>query len=83
MSRKVTMILEAAQQVPIKKQPLRVAAYCRVSTRHEEQHSTVWQPKSTTTPITFKAILIGHWSLCILTLHLEQTPINAPVIRDS
>ena len=37
MSRKVTMILEAAQQVPIKKQPLRVAAYCRVSTRHEEQ----------------------------------------------
>ena len=28
MSRKVTMILEAAQQVPIKKQPLRVAAYC-------------------------------------------------------
>ena len=41
MSRKVTMILEAAQQVPIKKQPLRVAAYCRVSTRHEEQQTLV------------------------------------------
>lgn len=82
MSRKVTMILEAAQQVPIKKQPLRVAPIA-VSAPDMRSSSTVWQPKSTTTPITFKAILIGHWSLCILTLHLEQTPINAPVIRSS
>lgn len=37
MSRKVTMIPDAAQQAPTEKRLLRVAAYCRVSTRHEEQ----------------------------------------------
>ena len=37
MPRKVTMILEATQQTPTEKRLLRVAAYCRVSTRHEEQ----------------------------------------------
>lgn len=41
MSRKVTMLLEAAQQAPIKKQLLRVAAYCRVSTKHEEQQHSL------------------------------------------
>lgn len=37
MSRKVTMLLKAAQRVPVEKQPLRVAAYCRVNTKHGEQ----------------------------------------------
>ena len=44
MSRKVTMILEATRQMPTEKQPLRVAAYCRVSTKYEEQqHSLATQ----------------------------------------
>lgn len=38
MSRKVTKILQARKYIPIKDQRLRVAAYCRVSTRHEEQY---------------------------------------------
>lgn len=44
MSRKATKIPEAARQVPAKNRPLRVAAYCRVSTKHEEQqHSLATQ----------------------------------------
>ncbi len=41
MPRKVTMIPEAAQQMPAEKRPLRVAAYCRVSTKHEEQQRSL------------------------------------------
>lgn len=41
MSRKVTMIPDAAQQAPTKKRLLRVAAYCRVSTKHEEQQQSL------------------------------------------
>ena len=37
MSRKVTKLPQASQYIPIEDQQLRVAAYCRVSTRHEEQ----------------------------------------------
>ena len=37
MSRKVVEILKAAQQTSGIDQQLRVAAYCRVSTKHEEQ----------------------------------------------
>lgn len=37
MPKRVTKIPKAAQQMPTEKRPLRVAAYCRVSTRHEEQ----------------------------------------------
>ena len=37
MSRKVTKMPQIQQDTPIEDQPLRVAAYCRVSTRHEEQ----------------------------------------------
>ena len=44
MRRKATKIPEAARQIPAEKRPLRVAAYCRVSTRHEEQqHSLATQ----------------------------------------
>lgn len=44
MPRKVAKIPESAKQVPTKKQPLRVSAYCRVSTKHEEQqHSLATQ----------------------------------------
>lgn len=38
MSRKVTKIAQMKQDIPIEAQRLRVAAYCRVSTRHEEQY---------------------------------------------
>ena len=38
MSRKVTKILQARKYIPIEDQRLRVAAYCRVSIRHEEQY---------------------------------------------
>lgn len=37
MSQKVTKNSQARQYIPIEDQRLRVAAYCRVSTRHEEQ----------------------------------------------
>lgn len=38
MSRKVTKIPQIQQDAPIEAQQLRVATYCRVSTRHEEQY---------------------------------------------
>ena len=41
MSRKVTKIPQTKQYVPIEDQRLRVAAYCRVSTRHEEQQHSL------------------------------------------
>lgn len=37
MSRKVTKITEDAQQAPAKEHLLRVVAYCRASTKHEDQ----------------------------------------------
>ena len=41
MSRKVPKILQARKYIPIEDQRLRVAAYCRVSTRHEEQYHSL------------------------------------------
>ena len=41
MSRKVTEIPQTKRDVPIKVQRLRVAVYCRVSTRHEEQRHSL------------------------------------------
>ena len=41
MSRKVTEIPQKKRDVPIEVRPLRVAAYCRVSTRHEEQYHSL------------------------------------------
>ena len=41
MSKKVTKIPETIRQEPIKGQQLRVAAYCRVSTQHEEQQRSL------------------------------------------
>ena len=41
MPKRVTKISKAAQQMPTEKRPLRVADYCRVSTRHEEQYHSL------------------------------------------
>ena len=41
MPRKVTIIPETVQQTPAKEQQIRVAAYCRVSTKHEEQQQSL------------------------------------------
>lgn len=41
MSQKVTNILQAREYIPIEDQRLRVAAYCRVNTRHEEQYHSL------------------------------------------
>ena len=41
MPRKVTKISQAKQYIPIEDQRLRVAAYCRVSTHHEEQYHSL------------------------------------------
>ena len=41
MRRKAAKIPEAARQMPAEKRPLRVAAYCRVSTCHEEQYHSL------------------------------------------
>ena len=40
MPRNVTRIPEA-QRIPVKGQQLRVAAYCQISTRHEEQQQSL------------------------------------------
>ena len=40
MPRKVTKIPEA-QRIPVKEHQLRVATYCRVSTKHEEQQQSL------------------------------------------
>ena len=40
MSRNVIRIPET-QQIPVKGQQLRVAAYCRVSTKHQEQQQSL------------------------------------------
>ena len=41
MSRKVIKIPQAKQNTLIETQQLRVAAYCRVSTRHKEQYHSL------------------------------------------
>lgn len=41
MSRQVIKLPRAKQNAPIETQQLRVAAYCRVSTRHKEQHHSL------------------------------------------
>ena len=41
MPRKVTKIPETAHHAPVKEQQIRVAAYCRVSTKHEEQQKSL------------------------------------------
>ena len=41
MPRKVTKIPETAHHAPVKEQQIRVAAYCRVSTKHEEQQQSL------------------------------------------
>lgn len=41
MSKKVTKIPQIQQDIPIEARQLRVAAYCRVSTRHEEQYHSL------------------------------------------
>lgn len=41
MSRKMTEIPQTKRDVPVEVQRLRVAAYCRVSTCHEEQRHSL------------------------------------------
>ena len=41
MPQKVTKIPETIQQIPAEEQQLRVAAYCRVSTKHKEQQQSL------------------------------------------
>ena len=41
MPRNVTKIPETVQQAPAKEKQIRVAAYCRVSTKHEEQQQSL------------------------------------------
>ena len=41
MFRKVTIVLEATQQVPARNRPLRVAACCRVSAMYEGQQQSL------------------------------------------
>ena len=82
MSRKVTKIPQTKKYIPIEDQRLQVAAYCRVSTHHEEQqHSLAAQ--TSTIQTTFETIPIGYWLLCILTLHPVLVLISAPAIKSS
>lgn len=85
MSRKVTMILEAVQQLPAEKRPLRVAAYCRVSTHHEEQQ------RSLATQISYYTnyirnhpnwVLVGVYSDIASGTRTDQRPSYQELMRD-
>ena len=76
MLRNVIRIPET-QRIPVKRQQLRVAAYCRVSTKHEGQQ------QSLDTQICYYTSYIQNhpnWVLppCILILLLALARINAP-----
>ena len=79
MPKKVATFPKVVQQLPVKGQQLRAAAYCRVSTKHEEQQQSLEALKSPTMQTAFKTIPIGCWSRCILILHSALAQINAPV----
>ena len=82
MPRKMAKILGPAKQTPTEKQPLRVVAYCRVSTRHEEQYHSL-EAQIPTTQIISSAIQTGDSLRCILTLLLVPALPTAPAIRSS
>ena len=85
MPRKVTMILEAAQQAPSKNKPLRVAAYCRVSTKHEEQqHSLATQISYYTDYIQnhLNWVLVGVYSDTASGTRTNQRPSYQKLMRD-
>lgn len=85
MSRKVTKIPEVAQQVPTEKRPLRVAAYCRVSTKHEEQqHSLTTQINYYTNYIQNHPnwVLVAVYSDTASGTRANQRPSYHKLIRD-
>lgn len=67
MSGNVIEIPQNKRLAPIWVQQLRVAAYCRVSTGHEEQQSSL-KIKSSFTPNISSEILIGGLSLFTMIL---------------
>lgn len=73
MPKNIAKILKAAQQTSVIDQQLRVAAYCRVSTKYEEQQRS----------LEAKTIPIGYWSWCIPILYLSPAQISAPAISSS
>ncbi len=81
----MTMILEAAQQVPAEKRLLRVAAYCRVSTKHEEQqHSLAAQINYYTNYIPNHPnwVLVGVYSDTASGTRTNQHPSYQKLMRD-
>ena len=85
MPRKVTMIPEAAQQVPTEKQLLQVAAYCRVSTKHGEQQHSLAAPISYYTNYIQNHpnwVLVEVYSDTASGTNTNQRPSYRKLIRD-
>ena len=85
MPRKVTLILEAVQQLSAEKRRFRVAAYCRVSTHHEEQQ------RSLATQISYYTnyirnhpnwVLVGVYSDTASGTCSDQRPSYQELMRD-
>ena len=85
MPRKVTFILEAVQQLSAEKRRFRVAAYCRVSTHHEEQQ------RSLATQISYYTnyirnhpnwVLVGVYSDTASGTCTDQRPSYQELMRD-
>ncbi len=85
MPRKVTLILEAVQQLSAEKRRFRVAAYCRVSTHHEEQQ------RSLATQISYYTnyirnhpnwVLVGVYSDTASGTCTDQRPSYQELMRD-
>lgn len=77
--------MEAAQQAPSKNKPLRVAAYCRVSTKHEEQqHSLATQISYYTDYIQnhLNWVLVGVYSDTASGTRTNQRPSYQKLMRD-
>ena len=82
MSRKVTKIPQIQQDTPIDAQQLRVAAYCRVSTRHEEQYHSLEAQISYYTNYILRN---PNWRFAAVysDLHPVLVLISAPAIKSS
>lgn len=85
MSREVTEIPQTKRDIPIEVRRLRVAAYCRVSTRHEEQYHSL------ETQIAYYTNYIKHnpnWELVAVYsdiasgVHTANRPGYQQLIRD-
>ena len=85
MSRKVTKIPQTKKYIPIEDQRLQVAAYCRVSTKHEEQRRSLAAQISYYTNYIQKHpnwVLVAVYSDTASGTRTNQRPSYQKLIRD-